>query len=438
MIPQTLAILALFVSLALSRRTAGAALGVVVMSMLLWPEFLRIPFGPAAMSVPRLVALALFLKFLSRGAHRTIRYGRADKLVVLIWSWTFLASLMAGADSAHVGQMIGRGFDTLLIYFVARIAIRGTDDLRDFCKGLAWVAIAMCAAGVTEAVTTKSIYAGMTNYIGWSGFSKEPEYRIGLLRAKGSTATHIYFGMAMMLILGMLWSLREYAPIRALNKLSIPAALLASLSSMSSGPWMGCAQLALLNLFNRRVSLIRPALVLIFAAAVAMEVASNRHFYNLIDYLALDSHTAWYRTRLLEVAFSQWRDYWLIGVGTAWPTHWAALVDGRNHIDVVNHFVLIALYGGIPAVAMYLATHIIAVRMTVATWRTTEDTGRRSVLFGMAATLIALDLASMSVGLFGPALLLSHMLLGVLISLNDWPAGDTHHIDAKYVSHDQR
>lgn len=421
MIPQTLAIFALFLVLALSRRTGGGALGVVVMSMLFWPEFLRIPFGLAAMSVPRLVALALLLRYLSSGAHRQISYGRADKLVVLIWCWTFMASLLAGADSAHVGQMIGRGFDTLLMYFIARIAIRGPTDLRDFYKGLAWVALVMCAVGVTEAITTRSPYSGMTSYMTWSWFDKEEEYRLGLLRAKASTATHIYFGMAMMLVLGMLWALRGYAHRRHLNMLSIPAALLAALSSMSSGPWLGCIQLVLLNLFAKRVSMIRPALGLILAAAIVMEIASNRHFYNLIDYLALDPHTAWYRTRLLEVAVSQWQDYWLLGVGANWPDHWAALLDGRNHIDIVNHFVLVALYGGIPAVTMYVATHVIAVRMAVNAWHSTHDTARRNVLFGMAATLISLDLASMSVGLFGPAILLSHILLGLMISLATWP-----------------
>jgi len=36
-------------------------------------------------------------------------------------------------------------------------------------------------------------------------------------------------------------------------------------------------------------------------------------FYHLIDYLTLDPETAWYRTRLLEVAISNISEYWLLG-----------------------------------------------------------------------------------------------------------------------------
>jgi len=417
-VPQTVAVLAFFLLVTLSRRTAGGAVGVIIASMMLWPEYLRVPMGLAAMSVPRLVAIALLIKFVVKGRHRQIHFGKIDKLMIWIWVWCVLATAFAGADSAQQVYILGRGLDTTLMYFVARIAIRGPEDLRGMYIGLSISAIAMSIVGAVETMTAQTPYSSMLGYLTWTtDIDKGDEYRYGFLRAKGSTSTHIYFGMAMMVILGMLWALREYAGMAIVKIVSIPAAVIACMSSMSSGPWLGVIQLFVMNSFARKASLIRPTLYLIVLACIAMELLSNRHFYNLIDYIALDPHTAWYRTRLLEVAVSQWSDYWIIGVGSKWPHHWAALVDGRLHIDVVNHFVLVALYGGIPAAFMYISTHVIAVKMVIGVWENDTDNTRRKMLFSLAATLMALDFSSLSVGLFGPVLLLSNILLGSIVSI---------------------
>lgn len=416
MIGQTLAVTLFFGLLALSRRQGGGALGVVIMSMMLWPEYLRVPMGLAEMSAPRIVALLLILKSIMKGDSRTINFQRIDFFVFAIWGWTVIATILANADSSQVSQMIGRGLDTALMYFLARALTRTPEDVRKLFAGLAVVAVVMGSVGIIESVTSRSPYSAMVDYRVWHWIDKDDEYRLGFLRAKASTSTHIYFGMAMMVILGMLWACRGLVKSRWLFSLATAAAFMGGLSSMSSGPWMGCVLVIVLNGFANRISWIRPSIKAIVILAVGLEVLSNRHFYNLIDYLALDPHTAWYRTRLLEVAFSQWQDFWIVGVGSTWPHHWAELLDGRAHIDVVNHFLIVALYGGFPATIMYISTHVIGIRLAANAWRNTTDDGLRKWLFALSATLIALDFSSMSVGLFGPVLLLSHVLLGMLVS----------------------
>lgn len=422
MIPQTIAVTIFFCALALSRRQAGSALGIVIVSMMLWPEYLRIPIGFAEMSAPRIVALLLLLKSLFSGAHRGIHFQKVDGLVLLIWLWTVFATIAAGAALPQITQMIGRGLDTVLMYFLARVSIRTPKDVQGLFVWLAAVAIVMGVLGSIESTMSQSPYAAMTDYRTWHWFDKDNEYRYGFMRAKVSTSTHIYFGMAMMVILGVLFSIRGYAGSRASARVAITASVLGALSSMSSGPWIGCVFVLLLNGFQARTSWMRPAIYGILFAALFLELLSNRHFYNLIDYFALDAHTAWYRTRLLEVAFSRLGEYWIVGTGSNWPHYWGMLVDGRRHIDVVNHFVIVALYGGIPAVLLYVSTHVIGIRLTISAWRKTDDDRRRKLLFGLAATLVAVDFSSMSVGLFGPVLALSHILLGGLISASvAWP-----------------
>lgn len=417
MIAQTIAAAVLFILLGQTRRSQGGALGVLCMSMLFWPEYLRVEMGLAEMSVPRLLALALLVKFFVRDGLDRIRPNRIDAFVLAIWLWTVLASVLAGSEMAQTTQMIGRGFDTVLMYFVARFALHSAEDVRAMGWGLVLTALTMCVVGVVEAITYSSPYSSMIGYMTWSFVEKGDEFRLGLMRAQASTATHIYFGMTMMVILGMLWAVRGFMGRSLPFRLSIPAAFLACLSSLSSGPWLGVATLAAMNWFERRTWLIRPAVYGVLFACVAMEAISNRHFYNLIDYLALDPHTAWYRTRLIEVAASQWRDFWIFGVGSDWPHDWAELIDGRDHVDVVNHFLIVALFGGLPAVILYVATHVMAIRRSAQAWRLDADEARRKALFGLSVVLLALDFSSLSVGLFGPVLLMSHVLLGAMVSL---------------------
>ncbi len=406
----------------------------MIFSMLAWPEYLRIPIGLVEMSVPRLLALVILLRLLAQGRHQEIRFGAVDTLVVLIWLWTIFATAAAGAEFSQVSQMIGRGLDTVLIFFTARLALASAEDAAALFPWLAMTALVMCVLGIYEATTGYSPYHWLQSYRGWDGIAKAAEYRYGLLRAVVSTSVSIYFGMTMMLVLGFLMALRGYQSGRLRYVGILLAALLAALSSMSSGPWVGCFMLISLYFFECRPWLIKPALVCAAFLALFLELASNRHFYHLIDHIAIDSRNAWYRTRLLEVAVNNIHEFWLFGVGSNWPHHWAQLIDGRGHIDVVNHFLIVSLTGGVLAFSMYVASHLLAIRNAVNAWRDDQDPERRRLLFGLGAAIVALDASSMSVGLFGPPLLLSHVLLGMAASAaTAWPAREPTYDDAANV-----
>lgn len=408
-------IVALFFALvASSRKYAGTSLAVLIASTLLWPEYLRIPLF-IQVSVPRLVAFFLIIKFSSK---YKIRYNKVDFYVIGVWLWTIFAVIIAGSEMTHITQMIGRGLDTLLVYFVARKAFSNTENIKSLFPIVAFTAIFMCVMGVYEAITWHSPYHKFYFSLGYTdrsvGYS---EVRHGMLRAQGSTLVSIYFGMAMMLITGFIWSLKGYVKKNSHYLISFFCAILATVSCLSSGPWIALAGFFFLLLYFKKTSFIKPSIITLLLLCFAIEFASNRHFYNLIDYIALDKQTAWYRTRLLEVAVSQWRDFWLVGVGSNWPHHWASLLDGRQHIDIVNNFLIVAIYGGLPAMFMYILSHVNAIKMAINVYHNNLNTESKRLLFGLCATLIAFDFASFSVAVFGPALMLSYILLGMLVSI---------------------
>ena len=133
----------LFALVALTRRNSGAAVGVLMLSMLAWPEYLRFPLGIFDSSVPRLVGLLLLGKAIIRGRHQRISLCVVDGYVFLLWSWTMLAAVVSSAAFSHFTQMIGRGLDTVLMYFVARLYILTFDDLKDMAWWLALIAAVM-------------------------------------------------------------------------------------------------------------------------------------------------------------------------------------------------------------------------------------------------------------------------------------------------------
>jgi hypothetical protein len=413
------ALVAIFFGLlALTRRNNGAAVAVLILSMLIWPEYLRFPLGLFNASVPRFVALLLLAKAIGRGRHQNISTCAVDRLVFWLWLWILLATVISSATQDHLIETFGRGLDTILMYFVVRLYIITFDDMKGMVWWLALCAVLMGIIGIVETVTGYSPYAGMTEYRTWKWFDEEPpKYRLGLMRAKGSTSVHIFFGLAMMILTGILWSIVKGTSRNRFISVAILFGFAGAFASMSSGPWLGCAMILLLGLYRHRLNWIKPTLMLIAIMAIGLEVASNRHFYNLIDYLALDAHTAWYRTRLFEVAASQLYEFWLIGVGSNWPHHWGLLLDGRLHIDVVNHFLIIALYGGLPAMFLYILSHWYALKRIVTLFRSTGDTSVSKVAFHLGVVLVALDFSTLSVGLFGPPLPLSNMLLGLIISV---------------------
>ena len=394
----------------------GAAVGVLIISMMIWPEYLRVPIGPADMSAPRLIALALLIRFVVQGRHIKMNVCSVDYLVFFLWAWTVLATMMAGAESDKTIEMIGYGFDTVLMYFVARLGIRSIQDAGGLALPLFCIAAFMCVMGWQESYTTTSPYVGLDAYRTWVWIAKEPEFRLGMMRAKVSTSVHIYYGMAMMLIAGIAWAIRANPRVRKMSTFTALFAAVGGLASMSSGPWLAIVTLIFCNMYILRPSLIKPTLYVMLAFAIFLELASNRHFYNLIDYLALNSTTAWYRTRLLEVAVEQWRDYWIFGSSGIDINYWGGLLDGRRHIDLVNHFVIVAVNGGIPAFLMYVFSHVNAVRYGAKTRKTSKDPYRRKLIFFLISALIALDVSSMSVGLFEQPLILTNILLGMLVS----------------------
>lgn len=379
--------------------------------------------GPMVASAPRIIALILVAMALVTGKRNLVAKSTVDRIVIIIWIWTVFATIIADKSfSPQVSQMIGRGLDTVLMYFVVRLYITSMDALKGFARWLIIVSSFVGLLGILETTTSYSPYSTFSSYRLWDSFSGpedwHSQYRYGLLRARGSTSVSIYFGISMLLVTGMLWAISKALDLGRIGRLAILLGTLGTLSSMSSGPWLACILMFVFGLYRYKPSLIRPSVYLLLLMSLFLEVASNRHFYNLIDYFVLDAQTAWYRSRLLEVAASHLSEFWLVGVGSNWPMHWGPMLDGRQVIDIVNHFLIVALYGGLLAMILYIASHYLAFSHVVKCRKSKTPEPLRIATFYLACVLLAIDFSCMTVSLYGPPLILSHILLGLIVTVS--------------------
>jgi len=405
----------------ISKASRGAGLGFFVLATLVWPDFLRFQVVVVQMSPPRLIALALILKYRKKDRKKADKFSHIDKLIFAEFIWGILAKLISGADDANVKEQIGHGLDTALIYFAARYTIRDKKDLQDMIRPLLYCGIFMGGAGIYEAVTGHSPYQSLVKYNKFLWMEKELEYRAGFLRAQASTSHPIYFGMSMFVVSGILLSLRGIAkrtpeiqkkPLLWLTGLL--GAIIGSFSSLSSGPILATVLLLGFNAVYFKPGIIKPTIRIILALMLGIEILSNRHFYHLVEYLTLDKTTAFYRTRLLEVAVNQVHEYWLVGLGGISPLHWGMLIDGRSHVDIVNNYVIVAVSGGLASVYMFVKIQLLCFKRAALFYKTDEDL--KIFGFGCASLLLSFMLGTLSVGVFGTILIFSYLVYGLIAS----------------------
>ena len=145
----------------------------------------------------------------------------------------------------------------------------------------------------------------------------------------------------------------------------------------------------------------------------SVEIISNRHFYDVLGDFTFSSRTAWYRSRLIDVALFEggMSNHWLTGFGYNVDPGWGPRLDGRSYTDTVNHYILELHRFGLVGLVPFLAINIVAAKRLRKAYLASALTADRWLVWCVSGALSGLWAAMMSVSLFGPPTTVFFMLL---------------------------
>jgi len=415
---------------------------IVFIAALAWyPSFLAVPIGTIDITVSRMVILAFFVKLLLQGRlTRQLRLEKIDKLIIVY----FMAEVLAGATTANsIGQFLenrsGAMFDMLLPYFAVRLAVRNKQEYLSLLKAILVIAVPLAAFGLWQCLTGNNPFGFLWKYYAWAAdTSFTPMHRSGFFRANVVFPHPIMYGLFFAMFGPVCMSLlRQPRPKRPTYYAGLAAMGVGVFASMSGGP-MFASMLALsFILFYRYRKFWRLAVGSVVAMCLILEVVSNRHFYDVIGPFTFSASTAWYRSRLIEVAFFEggMSGHWLTGYGQADPG-WGPRIDFREFTDIVNHYILIlaryGLVGLIPFIVVLVAVFkklIEALRMSVSE----ED---RWLAWCVLAAMFGILGSFFTVSLFGQPVVVFYMIMGFGAIMPHIVAGRNYRLARKKPAHE--
>ncbi|HBG46048.1 MAG TPA: hypothetical protein DDW94_03570 [Deltaproteobacteria bacterium] len=329
-----------FLMLLLPRR---AALVPLIFAVVFIPIQQRVIIASLDFFILRILVLLGWVRVIIRSEHQEMKLNRIDKLMLL---WTFSSvvvySLLWQTSGALVNRL-GTSFDIIGVYFLTRFLVRSMDDVLWVAKTLAVAAIPVALAMLVERQTGRNLF---------SIFGGVPEYTIvreGKLRCQGAFSHPITAGSFSASLLPLFVAARNLNGRSLLMYFGIAAATLITISTSSSGPAL--AYLAgVIGIFlwhyRKHMRVIRWGFV--FTLLGLHMVMKAPVWALMLKVKIFGASTAFHRYRLFDQFVNRVGEWWLLGVQST--ASW-----GYYLFDVTNHFIRIAVDGGMITLALFIA-----------------------------------------------------------------------------------
>ena len=268
------------------------------------PLFINI--GPIRLTFYRIVLLLMFfpgLYYLLSG--RVGRLRLPDFCVVGICIWSSLSFIVIHGLGPMVETIGILWIETLGAYLVGRAFIRTPAAFHATVRMLFWLAMLILPFAVFEAVTGRNMLLVLFSKIGPSYWDNPMERRLGLDRVQGIMPHPIHFGVFFLSLVGVVYYVLGYGRRWLSRVIRMLAVAVLGAMSLSSGPLVSfMAQLNLL-LWDGMMKTVRQRWHILAGLGalgfIAIDLLSNRTpFHVVVEYLALNKHTAYNRIRIWQ------------------------------------------------------------------------------------------------------------------------------------------
>jgi hypothetical protein len=339
----------LFVALILQFVGRKTALVLLLSSAVLIPSNHALMVGPFHFYPIRILILGALLRIFIRGEYRNIRLNRIDWLIVAFVTISALAFIIRRGDVGAFINRLGFAYNALGAYFFFRVNLR---DYEETNRILSVFPIILCvlAFGMMIEFTTHF------NPFIYLGASDLPEItRDGGVRSFATFGHPILvgtFGATSLPLMGILLSNREY---RIRGVFGIFASLAIVFFSHSSGPLLTLIAVMIGVFLWRYRTHMRAFRWFMLLFLVALQVAMKPPIWYIIGKLSeVVGGTGWHRSELINSFVKYFGEWWFLG--TDRTVHWLGIpiFPGSQHVDVTNHFIRIAVDGGLLPLVVFV------------------------------------------------------------------------------------
>ena len=379
-------------------------------SLIFLPGSLAMELGGLNLPVHRIAVLMLFINLLvTRKDLRTFQWHRADTCLLVFFAGQIAAGVFTTDLFVLLENRSGMFMDVAMPYFAVRIILNSKERYLLFLR----YTLMLSALLVFPALYQMTRGVNLLDL----GRHKPQMFRNNFYRAYVSFDNSIYFGMyyAAIATAGAGLILQDRGPRRIGSALLTAAACVGVMTSMSSGPLMAliisAAVIALYPL-RRRWKMI---LLTVALGCLAVEVISNRHFYEVVDRFTFQSQTAWYRSRLIEIALFEggMKDHWMVGYGFADPG-WGGRIVGPGYVsDIVNQYLFYLCRFGLLGLVPFFLFLWFTLRRLFGGFLRIQPSRDQWLVWCLGGAIIGMLISLNTVSVFGAVLSVFYMLLAM-------------------------
>lgn len=391
-----------FLMLILPRK---AALVPLILAVVFIPIQQRIIIFTLDFFILRILVLFGWTRVLLRSEYN-LKLNGIDKLMLLWALSSIVVYTILWQTSAAFVNRLGISFDIIGVYFLTRFLVRSIEDILWVIKTLAVTAIPVALAMVYEMMTQRNIF---------SVFGGVPEFtaiREGKLRCQGAFAHPITAGSFSASLLPLFYAVRKLKHRALLMYAGIAATTLITISTSSSGPALAyLAGIVGIFMWHFR-SRMRQLRWLLLITLVGLHLVMKAPVWALIMRVKLfGASTAYHRYHLIDQFVNRIGEWWLMGIKST--AGW-----GYYLFDVTNHFIRIAVDGGLVTLALFIAILAVSfqtVGRAVKSGLFAPGTDR--VVWALGAALFVHIISFFGVSYFDQIKVILYMLIGMIAAV---------------------
>lgn len=384
--------------LLLPRRHALIPLVLIAVAI---PGAQRIVLASLDFSFIRIVILTILLAATLRGHWRGLRLGTPDLLIICWMLWGILAYALLKGGFDGVITATGGAINTIGAYFIGRIYIRSTQDIRRLFILLSIISVPMLLFFMIERITGHNMFSV------FGGVPEETMIRNGRLRVQGPFSHPIMAGVfwaSLLPCIGAMWM----GAARYRGKMLVPmlCMLFIVINTASSTPVMA----VLLGMFGMALYVFRFQLRYLVGGTalllLALHMVMKQPVWHLLSRIDLaNGSTGWHRYNLIQQAINHFNEWWLYGVEST--AHW-----GWGLQDITNQFVFEGVNGGILQLLLFVA-FLTSVFLGLGRSLRSRPSRAESWLFwGLGVSLFVHCMSFLAVSYFGQMVCLFYLFIG--------------------------